>query len=191
MLCDYKYKNFVKNEITDLDNKTNINIYNKANNQINKTTPLARNIDYLELEEIIKNYIKKGNCIFDVSALKNNLLIDITFMLLANNFLEFYCFELTKKRNFGSEDLYHNLNIEEDFIYRKLSDSKFVANSVNRISKFTVRFRWITIFAVFILSIFFAISFFYEESDILHILKYIAVLVSFVSFLAIFIPEKY
>ncbi len=70
-----------------------------------------------ELDERLRRFAATGQCIFDVSALKKNLLVDVVATLLSLQYSEVYSFELLQRQVYGPEDLYHGLRPRVKIIY--------------------------------------------------------------------------
>jgi hypothetical protein len=92
------------------------------------------------------------HCIFDVTALKKNLLIDVAVALLALGYDEVFTFELKRKPSFDQTDLYHQLSSPVDYAYRNLLSSAPVAASVSRLRRLTVGSRTVGLVASVLLA---------------------------------------
>lgn len=142
-----------------------------------------------ELEEKLKEYSNKKASIFDVSALKKNLLTDVVSCLISIRHKYVYSFELIKEPDFNERDLYHNLN-RDDFVYRNLLDSKIVQNSMNRIARWHARTKLISILVFILFLIITPISFYLGETKYFYSLNIIALVCSIASFLFLFSQKE-
>ena len=89
-------------------------------------------IPYADLDSRLKEFSRDGHGIFDVTALKKNLLLELVVLLLSHNCADIYEFEiLRKKRFFNENDLIHSLMTSDevergDYVYRKLTDARYL-----------------------------------------------------------------
>ena len=194
-LHNKKYLDFRKEsgnpKSLELNNVDGISIYAKCLEVINKSGTTGIVIPYSKLDTKLREYIKKGNCTFDLSALKKNLLVDIVAIVISYSFSDVYTFELRKKPTFDQNDLYHNLRYDESFIFRNLADSHLVRNSLRRISRWSVKTRTILILTVIISLVFISLSIFWKNSPLLTIFNNLAIIASLGSYLYLFIKDKF
>lgn len=176
-------------EITDLDNYPNAGIYKKCLNVVNQTGTW-KTIPLSDLDKSLKSFVKNSNCIFDVSALKNNLLVDVIATLLSLKFSEVYSFELKKPQSYGQSDLYHNLKENEDFAYRNLTTSKPVKQSLARISKWSLKSKYVLMATAMLLVCLVALGIFGKNSDLLYWVNIGAILASIGSYIFLFTPNE-
>jgi len=193
-LEDRKYILFGKkpdeNEYINLENIEGSSVYSKCLKVIEKSGTTGIAISLSTLATALKNYISKGNCIFDVTALKKNLLVDVVTTLISYSFSEVYSFELKKRPSFDQNDLYHNLRYGEFFIYRNLAISEPVKSSMRRMSKWALRSKAIMIFTAIIAIIFIPVSLFWKQSPILTIFNASAIIASITSYLFLLVKDK-
>jgi hypothetical protein len=71
--------------------------------------------------------------IFDVTALKKSLLVDVAATLLALDKDTVYSFELKRAPSFDQRDLFHRLRHQEDYEYRNLLASEPVRSAAKRL----------------------------------------------------------
>jgi len=192
-LKDGKYMTFSKahgqNVASELENKEGIQFYSKYLEIINKSGTTGVVVPHSTLGTVLKNYIDNGNCLFDVSALKKNLLVDVVTILLSYNFSEVYSFELQKKPSFGQKDLYHNLKRDNSFAFRNLANSEPVQNSLRRISRWTLRARAIFMYTAIVALIFIPISIFWKDSSAVIVFNSAAIIAGIGSYLYMFVRK--
>ena len=156
---------------------------------INKSGTTGVVVPHSTLGTVLKNYIDNGNCLFDVSALKKNLLVDVVTILLSYNFSEVYNFELQKKPSFDQKDLYHNLKRENSFAFRNLANSEPVQNSLRRISRWTLRAHAIFMYTAIVALIFIPISIFWKDSFAVIVFNSAAIIAGIGSYLYMFVRK--
>ena len=135
------------------------------------------------------NRLSKGQCLFDVSALKKNLLVDVVAVLLSVNFSDVYSFELHKRPQYDQGDLYHILK-KSDYVFRNLTRSLPVTLSLNRIKKWSARSKAIILFTIILALIFIPISIFWQESNVMSVLNVAALIASIGSYLFLLVHDK-
>ncbi|MFO1429226.1 MAG: hypothetical protein U1F76_03670 [Candidatus Competibacteraceae bacterium] len=108
-------------DVISLQNKFNLEVYKRSLEIMNRSGTVGIVIPLSNLDKMLRGYVSKGNCIIDVSALKKNLLIDAVATLLSIEFSEVYSFELKKRPSYDETDLYHNLRVNDDYIFRNLA----------------------------------------------------------------------
>lgn len=91
-----------------------------------------------DLDLRIAELTKKGNAIFDVTALRKDLLVDIVALCTSRSFTRIYTFELRREPHYDQRDLIHNLRLGADYIYRNLTASTAVQLAVSRIQSRTI-----------------------------------------------------
>lgn len=97
------------------------------------------------LHEQLSALRKHDRCIFDVTALRKDLLVDVTSLALADGFSDVFTFELRKQPTFDDRDLLHRLQVGTDYVYRNLSESTPVRLAKRRVLARSVRFRNIVV----------------------------------------------
>lgn len=175
---------------SSLQNSTNIDVYKRCLDTMNRSGTTGIVIPLSNLDNTLRGYVSKGDCIIDVSALKKNLLVDVVATLLSIGFSEAYSFELIKKQTFNQADLYHNLRINDDYIFRNLAKSESVARSLRRISKWSARAKAIMLFTALLAGIFIPLSVFWKDSHLLTVLNIAAMIASIGSYLFLFVRER-
>ena len=79
----------------------------------------------------LKSRLQDGDWLFDATALKKNLLVDVSAVLLSLEALRLFTFEIGRRPTFGQDDLIHALG--SDYLYRNLLDSSTVRMAVKGI----------------------------------------------------------
>lgn len=97
MLSKGKYLDDKTGSAIPLKSTEDIDTYERCLETINKSGTTGIVIPLNELDKQLRLYASKGQCLFDVSALKKNLLVDVVAVLLSVNFSDVYSFELHKK----------------------------------------------------------------------------------------------
>ncbi len=110
-----------------------------------------------DLDQRLTSIIKDRHSILDVTALKNNLLIDVVANSLSFHFSELYTFDSFRKLSFDEKDLYHNLR-DRDFTFRNLTDGSTVKASLTRIKRWSAGSRFLVVVTLFLLVVGLAIS---------------------------------
>jgi hypothetical protein len=111
----------------------------------------SRAIPLVRLDEMLRQWTK-DECSFDVTALKNNLLVDVFALLLSLSYSRIFSFDFIKKEAIGQAALFHCLRQGEDYVYRNLIDSAPVSLAMSRIRRWTVDFRLYTIAVIVMLA---------------------------------------
>jgi hypothetical protein len=117
-----------------------IEIYARCIDRLNEIGMSGVVIPLAKLDDYLQQYIASGSGIFDVTALRKHLLVDVVALLLSHGSPEVYSFELVKSPSFNEEDLIHNLR-EGEFQYRNLTFSIPLQKAADRIARRSVRFR--------------------------------------------------
>lgn len=180
-LSEGKYYKYTEKELIKLRDINGIEVYEKCLKTINNGGSSAIVISIDNLDSRIRKFIRKDNCLFDVSALKKNLLVDVISILISINFNEVYSFELVKEPTYSQNDLYHNLSSNE-FLFRKLTDSKPVKRSLARINKWTLRASLLLIFTIVVAIIFIPLFIYFPDSLMLKVLNGVALIAGVSSF---------
>lgn len=89
-------------------------------------------IVYSELEDKISEFIRSNDCIFDVSGVRKNYLVDLYVLLLSKKIENIYAFELKLKgRTHDENELIHKLTLDSgDYEYINLSESNYTKGKV-------------------------------------------------------------
>ena len=174
---------------SDLEITEGVGVYGKCLDVINQSGATGITIPHTHLQHAIRGYIYKGNCIFDVSALQKNLLVDVVSILLSYGFSDIYNFELKKTPSYGQEDLYHRLKQGESFEYRNLTISDPVQGCLRRISWWVAPSRAILIFTVVFSATFVPVSIFWQESYLWTLFNVFTMIASLVSYFSLFLPD--
>ncbi len=131
--------------------------------------------------ELIRWVDGRRSCVFDVTALKKNLLIDVAVALLALDRDEVFAFELKRPPSFGQSDLYHRLSNPTDYTYRNLLDSEPVATGVSRLRRLALRSRTFAMLAVGLLIVALALFAWRPDSRLLAAIGVISGVASILS----------
>lgn len=174
-----------------LTNKSNVEVYKRCLEAMNKSGTTGIVVPLSDLDKTLRSYISKGSCIIDVSALKKNLLVDVVATLLSIGFSGVYSFELKKKQTYDQADLYHNLRVSDDFVFRNLARSDSVTRSLHRISRWTARSQAIMIFTAVLAMVFIPLGLVWKESNLLSAFNIAAMAASIGSYLFLFVRERW
>jgi hypothetical protein len=100
-----------------------------------------------DLDAKLAEFSKDGHAIFDVTALKKNLLVDAVVLLLSRGCNQVFDFEILRRRRYFNErDLIHNLNETDnakvgDFVYRNLTATSHLRVAQRRMVARSITFR--------------------------------------------------
>lgn len=148
-----------------------------------ETATAAATIKLSDLREELRARAKAG-CVFDVTALKNNLLVDVVLTLVALHSSEIYSFELRKRPVYDQQDLYHALS-GDDYTYRNLTESDPVSAAVQRIRRWTIGGQFYLVLVVVVLLVAVASGFVVDSPETAAVISKVA---DVVSILALLIP---
>ena len=126
---------------------TEIEIYAAALDKLQYLTLTSAGIRWTELQSKVQEFRRNGRAAFDVTALKKNLLVDVTSLLLSEGESEIFSFELRRDPTFDSRDLFAALG-PDDYRYRCLAESMHVDAAMRRMVARSVTFRtvvWVTV----------------------------------------------
>jgi hypothetical protein len=121
-------------------------------------------IPWGELGSQLKIFSRDGTSMFDVTALKKNLLVDVVTLLIADGQKSVFSFELTRKPNYDERDLIHALS-ERDYVYRCLTDSRHIVAAQRTMLSGSISFRTLSIFTAIIFAGVLLIQFLYPRSS--------------------------
>ncbi|MER6593251.1 hypothetical protein ABT214_15645 [Micromonospora purpureochromogenes] len=107
-------------------------VYQRCLDRLKYVRISSLGVRWADLGDALKRFAKKNDALFDVTALKKNLLVDTIALLLSQAETEVWTFELLKNPTFGVDDLAHNLTEDQDYKYRRLTDSKHVETARRR-----------------------------------------------------------
>lgn len=170
--------------------RASTDVYRRCLEAMNKSGTTGIVIPLSNLDRTLRAYVSKSSCVIDVSALKKNLLVDVVATLLSIGFSEVYSFELKKRQAYDQTDLYHNLRVNEDFIFRNLARSESVTKSLHRISRWSARSQALMLFTALLAAIFIPLSFIWKDSSLLSALNIAAMAASIGSYLFLFVNER-
>lgn len=173
-----------------LPDQSSVDVYKRCLDAMNKSGTTGIVVPLSELDRTLTSYVSKRSCIIDVSALKKNLLVDVVATLLSIGFSEVYSFELKKKQSYDQADLYHNLSVNDDFVFRNLARSESVTRSLRRISKWAARSQAIMIFTAILAVIFIPLGLLWKDSTLLSAFNIAAMAASIGSYLFLFVRER-
>jgi hypothetical protein len=97
-----------------------------------------------ELDDRLREFTRRGEAIFDVTALQKNYLVDLVSLLTSRRIGKVCYFNNKKPPTFTEEDLIHAL-LSDDYDYVDLAQSKNVQKAVNRIGRFSA-YRQVTVY---------------------------------------------
>jgi len=130
---NYKYRN---KDVKQWDTKA-IDIKSHEKQRYNKIASQkfeSYTIIYDELDNEISSFLRVNNsqCIFDVSAISKNYLVDVYNLLLSKDITEIYSFELKlKNRSYDEKELIHNLSQDTgDYEYHCLAKSSYTNGKI-------------------------------------------------------------
>ncbi len=184
------WSNSGNRHIIELQNQTKIDIYKRCLEAMNQSGTTGKVIPLSNLDNTLKAYVSNSSCVIDVSALKKNLLVDVVATLLSIGFSDVYSFELKKKQRYNDTDLYHNLTVNTDFIFRNIARSESVTRSLKRISRWEARAKAIMLFTALLAIIFVPLSLIWKDSYLLSALNIAAMIASIGSYLFLFVRER-
>ncbi len=173
-----------------LQNTDHISIYGKCLDLIDRSGHQGKSFEHSKLVEKLRKFVDTGDCIFDVTSLKKNLLIDVFTTLVSFGFGDVYSFELKKEQKFDQTDLYHNIRGTDLFIFRNLIRSEPVTISVCQISKWTDAVRSLFLAACILFLVLIPLSYIWKDSFILTILNIASMVGSIGGFGYLFLKEK-
>jgi hypothetical protein len=166
-----------------------LEIYAKCLDVLNKHGNGCLSIPYSHLETRLIEIISKGGCLFDLSALKKYLLVDVVATLVAHDFSRVYTFELLKAPTFDERDLYHSLR-KEDFIYRNLAESSLVSSSLRHIRRWSARSQFLLFATAILTGLFILARMFGSASPVMDYMNGFAVVASIGSYLLQFVRGR-
>jgi hypothetical protein len=190
-LVQGKYVSFQKDEkrVETLESSAGIEAYQRGLRSINQNLS-TRLVGLRDLDGFLRNLVQEGNCIFDVTALKKNLLVDVVATLISLQFSEVYSFEILKKPTFGPSDLYHMLQPGDGYLFRNLASSNSVKVSLARIGRWSLNVRRaLFMVAMLTAAIFIAMSL-YPESKVSFALTVAGTVASIAQALLAILPSR-
>lgn len=107
-------------------------LYRRCLDRLKYVPMSSLGIRWSDLGCTLRKFQKGGGALFDVTALKKNLLVDTMALLLSGVETEVCVFELLKTPSFDVEDLIHKLTEDQDYKYRRLTDSRHVKEARKR-----------------------------------------------------------
>lgn len=147
------------------------------------------------LDRDLRELIADRWCLFDVTALRKDLLTDVFSVLLAQEFRDIYYFELIKPAlpqdsTKGRLDLIHDMRPREDYEFKNLMASDPVQRSLAHIRANLMQFR--TAIAVLLAAAFvvFAVQAFFKETWITNTLVSVSIVGAIASMLFLFVNPR-
>jgi hypothetical protein len=104
-------------------------------------------IPWRDLDKRLSEFSRDQHGIFDVTALKKNLLVDVVVLLLSRGCDRVFDFEILRKtRYFDERDLIHALapsdaTLTGDFVYRNLTQTNYLRIAQRRMVARSITFR--------------------------------------------------
>jgi hypothetical protein len=164
-------------------------VYARCLEHLNQHSVTSVVVPLYELDDRLKGFISSGPCIFDVSALKKKLLVDVVALLLSNGFSEVYSFELLKSPTYDERDLIHALRHEE-YVYRNLTDSAPVRKALERVTSRYIRFRTMVRIALILFFLIGVPQILFADSWLTRIFGSLSAVASIASFLFFFVLKE-
>jgi hypothetical protein len=163
-------------------------VYGTVLSVINKGGMAARIVPLGGLYSELGKFVHASrSCVFDVTALKKNLLIDVAVALLALDHDEVFAFELKKPPSFDQSDLIHRLSSPADYAYRNLLDSGPVATGVSRLRRLAIRSKALAVLATVLLIVSLALFVWQPDSRLLALIGVVSGIASIASALYPFV----
>jgi len=126
---------------------------------------------WIDLNRRLARYSEDGHGIFDVTALKNNLLVDVVIGLLSRGSTRIFAFEILKtgKPSYDERDLIHNMKEKGkrtpgEYVYRNLLENQNVKSAIARIVSRSLQVRSLIILTSVVATIIVLIQIFYARS---------------------------
>jgi hypothetical protein len=103
-------------------------------------------IPWRDLDKKLTEFARNGRAVFDVTALKKNLLVDVTVLLLSRGCERIFEFEILKERSYDDRDLIHALKEEDNatngsYVYRNLTKTDYLTIARRRMVARSITFR--------------------------------------------------
>lgn len=108
-------------------------------------------IHWNDLAGKLIDFAKNDAAVFDVTALRNSLLVDVVALLLSQGSSQLWTFDAIRRFTFDSRDLIHAMNENVDYMYRCLSDSKHVETAIKRMLARSLTFRSLLVITIVLL----------------------------------------
>jgi hypothetical protein len=152
-------------------------------------------IDLSRLSRDLRGLIADGWCLFDVSALRKDLLTDVFAVLLAQEFRELYYFELVEPElpqdsTKGRMDLIHELEPMKDYVFKNLMASKSVQSSLVRIRANLMQFRTAIVTILLVAFIFGVVQVFFQKTWLMGIFVFISLVGAIASAVFLFVDPR-
>jgi len=126
---------------------------------------------WADLDRRLALYSEDGNGMFDVTALKNNLLVDVVIGLLSRGSTRIFAFEIVKegRRSYDERELIHNMKERKnltpgDYVYRNLLENQNVKTAIGRIVARSLQVRSLVTLTGLVAAIIIFIQIFYPHS---------------------------
>jgi len=161
-------------------------VYARCLDHLNQHSVTSVVIPLYDLDDRLKGFTSSGPCIFDVSALKKKLLVDVVALLLSRGFSEVYSFELLKSPTYDQRDLIHALRRDE-YLYRNLTDSTPVRKALERVTSRYVRFRTMVRVTLILLFLVGVPQILFADSWLTRVFGSLSAVASIASFLFLFV----
>lgn len=159
-LSDARYADSAKGErLTEEDAV----VYTELISELNTVKISSIGIPWTELGIHLKAFSRDGAGLFDVTALKKNLLVDVVTLLVADGQKSVFSFELTRKPTYDERDLIHALS-DRDYAYRCLTDSRHVTAAQRTMLSRSISFRTLAVLTAIIFATVLFIEFVYPGS---------------------------
>jgi len=159
--------------------------YARCSERINNSGMLGIVIRLEELDDSLRQFMTEGSSLFDVTALRKELVVDVVALLLSRGCSEIYSFEIVKSPlYYDDRDLIHSLDeSHDDFHYRNLTVSAPVQTALDRIVSRSIRFRTLLAFTASLGLLLIAAQTFFSHTPLMSILGAVSIAASIGSYL--------
>jgi hypothetical protein len=120
-----------RDQVVDLD-EAGAEVYRRCIEGLKYVRTSSEGIRWADLGARVSEFARGGASLFDVTALKKNLLVDAVALLISLGESGVWTFEILKAPTYGVSDLVHNLTEERDYKYRCLTGSRHVEEARKR-----------------------------------------------------------
>ena len=157
-------------EIVEID-PSHAKLYRDCYARLERIENTSVVIPWSELDDRLALFSRDGRAIFDVTALKKNLLVDTVVLLISRGCTRVFDFEILKKgpRFYNELELIHNLKesdnlLRGDFIYRNLAENAHVRRAESRMVARSFQFRSLIIITATVGVLILLVQIFFSKS---------------------------
>ncbi|MBM2615027.1 hypothetical protein JIG36_05570 [Actinoplanes sp. LDG1-06] len=133
--------NYLNHEQTEAISHEGAAVYQRCLDRLRFVKISSLGVRWADLGDTLKSFAKGSTALFDVTALKKNLLVDAVALILPQAHTDVWTFELLKAPTYGVDDLVHNLIEDRDYKYRRLTDSPHVKSARRRMLSASLTMR--------------------------------------------------